>query len=160
MHICNMNFMEKKFYTSTEAAAITGCTRRQLQYWREKGVVVPSVNTTGKGRNVYYSVSDLVALSTMQYLLSVGLNFEVAHKTLEALKEREPLFFGNQLNQSQKRFMVLPSPGQNLELAEFSKQKAMKAITNGQPVIPFFSDRVHDQLEESLNAYQLSLSKE
>jgi hypothetical protein len=32
--------MQETFFTSKQAAKITGCTLRQLQYWREKGVVV------------------------------------------------------------------------------------------------------------------------
>jgi len=36
--------MEGKFSTSTEAAQMTNCSRRQLQYWRENGVIVPMVN--------------------------------------------------------------------------------------------------------------------
>lgn len=81
-----MNCMEERFYTSTEAAEITGCTRRQLQYWRDKGVVVPTVNTSGKGRNVYYSPSDLLALKVMEYLLSIGLSFEVCKTALNSLR--------------------------------------------------------------------------
>ncbi|MDM9584871.1 MerR family transcriptional regulator [Nostoc sp. GT001] len=29
--------MQETFFTSKQAAEITGCTLRQLQYWREKG---------------------------------------------------------------------------------------------------------------------------
>lgn len=145
--------MEKRFYTSTEASEITGCTRRQLQYWREKGVVVPTVNTTGKGRNVYYSLADLAALITMEYLLSVGLSFEVCHETLEMLREQEPSFFREKLNQTQKRFMLLPLPRQKSELVEFSQERAMEAIANGWPVIPFWMDYLHRQLQESLMSF-------
>ena len=38
-----MFFMQEKFFTSKEAAQITGCTLRQIQYWREKGIVVPVI---------------------------------------------------------------------------------------------------------------------
>jgi DNA-binding transcriptional MerR regulator len=76
----------ENFYSSTEASQITGCSRRQLQYWREKSVVVPTVNPSGKGRNVYYSDSDLVALTVMEYLLSIGLSFEVCQHVWESSK--------------------------------------------------------------------------
>ena len=107
--------MEGKFYTSTEAAEITHCSRRQLQYWREKGVIVPTVNASGKGRNVYYSKADLLALSVMEHLLSIGLNFEMCHVALETLRKREPWLY------KMKRLMFLPSksPEQPLQLAEF-----------------------------------------
>src|SRR4028118_1240507 len=81
--------MDENFYSSTEASQITGCSRRQLQYWREKSVVVPTVNPSGKGRNVYYSDSDLVALTVMEYLLSIGLSFEVCQHVLGILPDSQ-----------------------------------------------------------------------
>jgi hypothetical protein len=42
--------MEERFFTSKQAAQIAGCTLRQLQYWRESGVVVPAIAETGTGR--------------------------------------------------------------------------------------------------------------
>lgn len=148
--------MEKKFYTSTEAAQITFCSRRQLQYWRDKGVIVPTVNTTGKGRNVYYSISDLLALTVMHYLLSMGLGFEISREGLEILRKKEPWIFDDFVPQDKmKRFMFL-SIGfeeQSLTLAEFDKQIAMEAICQGQTVIPFWSDRIHQQLWENLKNF-------
>jgi phage terminase Nu1 subunit (DNA packaging protein) len=38
--------MQETFFTSKEAAQITGCTLRQIQYWREKGIVVPVIGDT------------------------------------------------------------------------------------------------------------------
>ncbi len=144
--------MEEKFYTSTEAAEITNCTRRQLQYWREKGVVVPTVNTAGKGRNVYYSVADLLALTVMEYLLFIGLSFEVCRETLEVLKEQEPWFFEQPLKQGQaRRFMLTPGLAQQrLKLLAFDKEKAFEAICNGKAVIPFWLNDVYQRLKENL----------
>lgn len=153
--------MGEMFFTSTEAAKITGCTPRQLQYWRQKEVVVPTVNTTGTGRNVYYSVADLLMLKAMEYLLSMGLSFAVARETLEALKEQEPGFFINSFNQAKvKRFMLWRRlPQEKLSLAEFDRERAQAAILSGQPVIPFWLDAVHQQLKEGLKnlGYQLAL---
>ncbi|MFN6517683.1 MAG: MerR family transcriptional regulator [Nostoc sp. CreGUA01] len=149
--------MDEKFYTSTEAAEITNCTRRQLQYWREKGVVVPTVNITGKGRNVYYSKSDLLVLTVMEYLLSIGLNFEVCHAALEALREREAWLFDEFVPQEKmKQLMFLPTRSQEqpLKLAEFDKQVALDALYQGQTVIPFWSDRIHQQLRDNLNSFR------
>lgn len=151
---CTINVMEGKFYTSTEAALITHCSRRQLQYWREKGVVVPTVNTTGKGRNVYYSVGDLLTLAVMKYLLSAGLNFEICQEALETLREREPwLFEESASSQQMKRLMLMltVSEQRSLQLVEFDKQVALDALCQGKPVIPFWSDLVHRRLKESLS---------
>jgi len=148
--------MEGKFYTSTEAAEITHCSRRQLQYWREKGVIVPTVNSTGKGRNVYYSKADLLALTVMEQLLSIGLNFDVCHAALETLREREPWLFDESVpEEKMKRLMLLPtrSPEQPLQLAEFDKQVALEALCHGQTVIPFWGDRIHQQLRDNLKNF-------
>ncbi len=83
--------MRNPFYTSTEASQITGCSRRQLQYWRREGVVVPTVNPGGKGRNVYYSESDLIDLAIMEYLLSMNLNFDFCVSILFRLRS-QPVF--------------------------------------------------------------------
>ena len=80
--------MRNPFYTSTEASQITGCSRRQLQYWRREGVVVPTVNPGGKGRNVYYSESDLIDLAIMEYLLSMNLNFDFCVSVLFRLRSQ------------------------------------------------------------------------
>lgn len=148
--------MEGKFYTSTEAAEITHCSRRQLQYWREKGVIVPTVNSTGKGRNVYYSKADLLALTVMEQLLSIGLNFEVCHAALETLREREPWLFNESVpEEKMKRLMLLPtrSPEQPLQLVEFDKQAALEALCQGQTVIPFWGDRIHELLHQNLKRF-------
>ncbi|MDZ7957056.1 MAG: MerR family transcriptional regulator [Aulosira sp. DedQUE10] len=148
--------MEDKFYTSTEASEITHCSRRQLQYWREKGVIVPTVNSSGKGRNVYYSKPDLLALTVMEQLLSIGLNFEVCHAALVTLREREPWLFDESLpEEKMKRLMLLTtrSPEQPLLLTEFDKQVALEALCQGQTVIPFWCDRIHQQLRDNLKSF-------
>lgn len=150
-----MNCMEERFYTSTEAAQITGCTRRQLQYWRDKGVVVPTVNTSGKGRNVYYSPSDLLALKVMEYLLSIGLSFEVCKTALNSLKAAEPKFFTNPFSyKAMTRFMLWQkAPGNKLDIAEFDEEKAIAAIKSGQAVVPFWTEIVKRQLQEGFQAF-------
>ena len=68
-HFCKIFSMGEKFFTSKQAAKIIGCSLRQLQYWREKEVVVPTIEGSGTGRSIYYSRSDLVQLAIMEYLL-------------------------------------------------------------------------------------------
>lgn len=62
--------MQDVFFTSKQAAQIAGCTLRQLQYWREKEVVIPTITSTGTGRSVYYSRSEVMELAVMQYCLT------------------------------------------------------------------------------------------
>ncbi len=158
---CTMDFMEEKFFTSTEAAEITGCSRRQLQYWRERGVVVPTVNATGKGRNVYYAVSDLLALTVMEYLLSIGLNFELCCKALETLRASEPWLFEASVKPKEVKqlmFLSVCSNQQQLELTAFDQKAAFTALCQEQAVVPFRSDKVRSRLIENLKKFRRSLS--
>ncbi|MEG5042824.1 MerR family transcriptional regulator [Microcoleus sp. B3-D2] len=41
--------MQETFLTSKEAAQFAGCTLRQIQYWREKGIVVPVISDIKSG---------------------------------------------------------------------------------------------------------------
>jgi DNA-binding transcriptional MerR regulator len=153
--------MEDNFFTSTEAAAITRCSRRQLQYWRERGVVVPTVNAAGKGRNVYYSISDLLALAVMEYLLAIGLNFEVCRQGLELLRSKEPWFFEQSATQAaMKWLMFLPTHSEEpgLEVAAFDQRAALDALCQGRTVIPFQADWVRSQLYENLKNFGRSSS--
>ena len=148
--------MDENFYSSTEASQITGCSRRQLQYWREKSVVVPTVNPSGKGRNVYYSDSDLVALTVMEYLLSIGLSFEVCQHVLEIIKARESWMFDESVAKDEmKCLMLMPDSQEQLrELVDFDRGLAIETIDRGSPVVPFWSeyasrtlrDRIHQLL--------------
>lgn len=154
--------MEAKFYTSTEAAEITKCSRRQLQYWRDKGVVIPTVNTTGKGRNVYYSVSELLALILMHYLLSFGLSFEVCREALTIFREKEPWMFDQFFPlEKMKRLMLLTSQSEEqvLKIVDFNPQVALEAICQGQAVIPLWCDRIHELLHQNLKSATQEISK-
>jgi len=143
--------MQETFFTSKQAADITGCTLRQLQYCREKGVVVPAISGTGTGRSVYYSRSDLAALVAIAYWLSVGLSFELAREALKTLKEREPEFF----SPSQRvRLMLYRHPTeQSFDLAEFDSSKAIALWAEGLPVVPVWLDVIHQRLEARLKGW-------
>ncbi|PSB33756.1 MerR family transcriptional regulator [Stenomitos frigidus] len=144
--------MEGRFFTSTEAAEITQCSRRQLQYWREQEIVVPTVNTTGKGRNVYYSVTDLLALTLMEYLLSVGLSFEVCQSALNFLRAVDPKLFELPLHgKTEKRFMLWQSAGEEtLRCTEFDEQKAITAIQAGRAIVPIQIEALGKRPEKRL----------
>lgn len=143
--------MKEMFFTSKQAAEITGCTLRQLQYWREKGVIVPVVEATGKGRSVYYSQFDLVTLAAMEYCLSVGLSFDVAHQTVKTLHEKEPEFSNPTKS---RRFMLWRKTAvQELELVEFNLELAIASLGEGQPTIPIWLDAIHYSLVRRLKEW-------
>ena len=140
--------MGENFFTSKQAAKIVGCSMRQLQYWREKGVVVPTIEGTGTGRSIYYSRSDLVELAIMEYLLAVGLSFREASRGLKELIEVDSHYAapGNQ-----KRWMLLwGEKKRSLFLMEFDRERAITCLDRGHSVIPLWLDKIHQQLHQKL----------
>jgi len=135
--------MQETFFTSKEASQITGCTLRQIQYWREKGIVVPVISDKGTGRSIYYSKLNLVELAAMAYWLSVGISFELACETLKQLKEQEPELFTSGKG---KRFMLLEAQNNSLSLVEFDRKRAIACLDQGKPVIPVWLDKIYQSL--------------
>ena len=153
--------MGEKFFTSKQAAKIIGCSLRQLQYWRDKGVVVPTIEGSGTGKSIYYSQSDLVQLAIMEYLLSVGLSFATASWGLKELIKADTDYAHPE---TKKRWMLCwdiksgcdpasptgareraPSK-RSLVLENFDREKAIASLDRGQSVIPIWLDRIHQQL--------------
>ena len=137
------------FLTSKEAAEITGCTLRQLQYWREQGVVVPTVDATGRGRSVFYTQEDLAALMVMAHLLSAGLDYTEVCAGLEALREREPEFSKDSV--ISRYFFSRSGDGDRLIIKEFEVEVAQRVLLDGQTVIPIWLDRLHEILIDRIN---------
>lgn len=96
--------MQDTFFTSKQVGELTGCTLRQLQYWREKEIIVPVISETGTGRSIYYSKTNLVELAAILHWLSIGLNFDITSAILETLKDKEPELFKSGKG---KRYMLL-----------------------------------------------------
>ena len=148
--------MGEAFYTSTEASKITGCTRRQLQYWRRQGVVVPTVNPGGKGRNVYYSESDLLVLAVMEYLLSIGLNFEISLTVLKLLIAKGLFLSAKSWKKDKTRLMFfLGLNNEEVQLENFNIELAKQKLEEGYPVVPFLCDRIYGKLQDNLKDFYL-----
>lgn len=140
--------MSEKFFSSKEAARITGCTLRQLQYWRERGVVVPPISATGTGRSIYYSRSELVELALMESWLSLGLSFEVASAVLGQLKKHAPEF--TDAKTTRRLMLVRDEAGGILKVNDFDREVAIAQLDRGLPVIPIWLDRLHQHLSQKL----------
>ena len=141
--------MEERFFTTKQAAEIAGCTLRQLQYWRESGVVVPVITETGTGRSIYYSEENLVELAAMVYWLSVGFTFEVGREVLKTLKEQYP---GLLSDREPKRLIFLKeSQGGDSKLVEFDVEKVVAAWAEGKFVVPVWLDVIYERLRERVN---------
>ena len=136
--------MGENFFTSKQAAKIIGCSLRQLQYWREKEVIVPTIEGSGTGRSIYYSRSDLVQLAIMEYLLSVGLSFATASWALKQLVESDSDYANPE---TEKRWMLWwDDKKRALVLVEFDRDKAIASLDKGKPVIPIYLAKIHQRL--------------
>jgi DNA-binding transcriptional MerR regulator len=131
--------MEEPFFTSKQAAQISGCTLRQLQYWREKEIVVPTVGSQGTGRSIYYSPAEVVELGIMEYCLGTGLNMEIAATALKSLKEMSP-----DLIQTLSQPWLLSWDGHKklLDLVDFDEIQAIEWLKSGRVLILLRFDKV------------------
>ena len=141
--------MQNVFFTSKQAAQIAGCTLRQLQYWREKEVIVPTIKSTGTGRSVYYSRSEVMELALMVYCLEVGLNLEIAATTVNNLKDKELILPASE--EVPRRFMLAwDKKLDKLQLSEFNLSRAIAILEKGKPVIPIYLDEIYQKLVAKL----------
>jgi DNA-binding transcriptional MerR regulator len=138
-----IDLMQKPFFTSKEAAQMSGCTLRQLQYWREKGTVVPTIDSTGTGRSIYYSPAEVVELAVMEYCLRSGLNFEIAAGALKLLKDKSA-----DLIQTVSQPWLLSWDGQieELEMVEFDESTAIEWLNAKRVVIRICLDELDREL--------------
>lgn len=140
--------MQETFFTSKQAAEITGCTLRQLQYWREKGVVVPVIGETGTGRSIYYSKLNLMELAAMLYFLSMGLSFDIASTTLKTLKDKEPELFES--GKGSRWMLLFEGHKRSLSLVAYDREQAIASLDEGKPVIPVWLDVIYQRLISKL----------
>lgn len=132
-----IEIMQEPFFTSKQAAEISGCTLRQLQYWREKEIVIPTIGATGTGRSIYYSPKDVVELAVMEYCLRSGLNLEIATAALKLLKEKSSDLIHTV---SQSWLFSWDGRTEFLEMVEFDESKAIEWLRTKRVVIPFGLD--------------------
>lgn len=79
----------KSEFTSREVVALTGITPRQLQWWDERGIVVPARD----GRRRLYSIEDLSEIAVICELRQRGFSLQRMRKVVRFL-QRE---FGKRL---------------------------------------------------------------
>ncbi len=73
--------MQGKF-TSRDVVALTGITPRQLQWWDERGIVVPA----REGHSRLYSMEDLTEVAVICELRDRGFSLQRVRKVMRALK--------------------------------------------------------------------------
>jgi DNA-binding transcriptional MerR regulator len=119
----------KTEFTSREVVALTGITPRQLQWWDERGIVVPARD----GRRRLYSMEDLSEIAVICELRQRGFSLQRMGKVLRFL-QRE---FGKRLAEtvSGSSDYHLLTDGTNLYL-ETSAQQIVDILKNArQPML-------------------------
>lgn len=69
-------------FTIDQVISLCGCTKKQLRYWRETGLVKPS-GGSGENSRPLYSFQDLVELKTIKRMLEEGISLQKIRKTLD-----------------------------------------------------------------------------
>lgn len=69
--------------TSKEVAALTGISLRQLQWWDERGLVVPA----RQGHRRLYSLDDLAEVAVIAELRSKGFSLQRMRKVVRFLRQ-------------------------------------------------------------------------
>lgn len=75
-------------YRTKEVVQILDISRRQLQYWAQTDLVVPSIKTRG-GHN-RYTFEDLVALKATKRLIDSGVSVQRIRRSIRALRRMLP----------------------------------------------------------------------
>jgi DNA-binding transcriptional MerR regulator len=79
----------KEPFTSREVTALTGITARQLQWWDERGIVVPA----REAHRRFYSMSDLAEVAVICELRRRGFSLQRVRKVVKFLQKE----FGKRL---------------------------------------------------------------
>jgi DNA-binding transcriptional MerR regulator len=80
--------MQPKEFTTAAVVKITGFSSRQLDYWMQQDIIVPSVRrSNGPGKYRLYSFSDLVQLRFIKRLKEHGWSTQKIRKAIVKLRE-------------------------------------------------------------------------
>src|SRR5882724_6999972 len=69
-------------FTSEQVVALTGITPRQLQWWDERGIIVPA----REGRNRLYSMDDVAEMAVVCQLRRRGFSLQRVRKIMRYLQ--------------------------------------------------------------------------
>lgn len=128
-NVCKRFKTMQSEFTSNEVIAITGITPRQLQWWDERGIVVPARS----GRRRLYSLEDLSEIAVICELRRRGFSLQRMRKVVRFL-QRE---FGKRLAEtvSGRSEYHLLTDGSSLYL-ETSAQQIVDILKNArQPML-------------------------
>ena len=80
--------MTSRVYTTTEVAHISGFTARQIGYWAQQGIIVPSIQQArGSGTRRCYSFDDLLQLRIIRQLKKYGWSLQKIREAITRLRD-------------------------------------------------------------------------
>lgn len=130
-------------YSTAQAARLCGCTPRQLDAWRELGLVEPSA----PGAEVQYSFRDLVALRMVASLLDAGLPMTRIKRAIgELVRAGEDL-----------SALALVTDGDAVFACRDDGQ-ILDALRHGQLALFVAVDRLADQVSEEVKVFDAERS--
>ena len=80
--------MTQDLYRTKEVVQILAISRRQLQYWAQTDLVIPSIKTVGGHHR--YTFEDLVALKATKRLIDSGVSVQRIRSSIQALRRMLP----------------------------------------------------------------------
>jgi len=135
----------KTEFTSREVVQLTGISPRQLQWWDERGIVVPA----RQGRRRLYSLEDLSEVAVICELRDRGFSLQRVRKVVRFL-QRE---FGKRLAEtvSGSSDYHLLTDGNSLYL-ETSAQQIVDILKNARQPMLAICLRQHPRRQETLSS--------
>ena len=127
------------WFTSLDVARLTGISARQLQWWDERGIVVPS----RLGHRRVYSFDDLTEVAVVCELRRKGFSLQRVRKVVRFLEKE----FGRRLAEavSGSSNLHLLTDGRTLYL-ETSPEQILDILTNSRQ--PMFAICLSDTLRQ------------
>jgi DNA-binding transcriptional MerR regulator len=76
-------------FNAEQAACISGCSQRQLRYWKNTGLIQPAQVESDEGASLKerYDFGNLIELRTIIGMLHKGVSLQKIRKTLAYLRE-------------------------------------------------------------------------
>ena len=132
-------------FTSSDIVRLTGISARQLQWWDERGIVVPS----RAGHRRIYSLEDLTEVAVICELRRKGFSLQRVRKVIRLLNKE----FGKRLAEtvSGSSNLHLLTDGRTLYL-ETSPQQILDILTNSrQPMFAICLSETVRQVQAVVN---------
>jgi DNA-binding transcriptional MerR regulator len=108
-------------FNTEQAACLSGCSSRQLRYWRDTGIIQPTMIEVSENgvRRDRYDFRNLVELRTVIGMLQKGISLQKVRRTLAYLRENtdylRPFAECKLVTDGSTIFEICDSPGSILD---------------------------------------------